>query len=92
MPIQRLRDNLRVFEHLAKEVEMRAANMPENRKRVRVMRRLDEIQEHVAQLKVRITAGERHSETPRTSDWAHRPKPLRRSFTSCGAKLSEGGR
>jgi hypothetical protein len=74
-PIQRLRDNLRVFEHLAEEMGLRAANMPNNQTRLRVMRRLGEMHEHVANLKVRITAGERDSQTQRTSDWPRRARP-----------------
>jgi hypothetical protein len=55
--IQRLHDNLQVFEKLADEWEIRAANMP-TKKRVGARRYLAEIHAHIAQLKERIAAGE----------------------------------
>jgi hypothetical protein len=74
--IQRLRDNVRVFEQMAEGLELRIANMTDRESRARVVDRLAEVHQHIGQLKARLLAAEGHRGSPH---WSQRSGPTERT-------------
>lgn len=91
IPIERLRENLRVFEQMAIELEQRAGKIPNDQKRARMNRRLAEIQEYVIQLKGRISASGTGSGIRRTADWPYRAQTVQRNFVELWSEIISGG-